>query len=272
MALLWLIFYLDNIASQLFHECTQYIIIHQYSDTCPWLLSTNPAFVELVQSSNGNTWRTNHPGSQSQNPKRTKTTKRRARKNVSVISAHFTQTGISNIQEETFIFANMVFCILPFTWMFACGWNCFFFSRIYFIQIHQLKPCTCNFVLEWLIYFPNMFSGISVAITSLTLLDFINAPQALSMDYFHKVVVENGGSFSMNLNDSVTHCIAADKKGLPLFFILRRTADMVLWLRFWFLIWKGLDIRQQFSMEMSFTILGSWIVASKSAFYICNQS
>ncbi|RLM73698.1 putative DNA ligase 4 [Panicum miliaceum] len=27
-------------------------------------------------------------------------------------------------------------------------------------------------------------------------------------------VVENGGSFSMNLNDSVTHCIAAEKKGI----------------------------------------------------------
>jgi len=29
--------------------------------------------------------------------------------------------------------------------------------------------------------------------------------------------VENGGSFSMNLNDSVTHCIAAEKKGIYLF-------------------------------------------------------
>ncbi|XP_042449439.1 DNA ligase 4-like isoform X2 [Zingiber officinale] len=110
------------------------------------------SFVELVQSSNGNTWRTNHPGLQSQNPKRTKTTKRGTRKNVSVISAHFIQTGISNIQEETFIFANMVFY-------------------------------------------------------------FINAPQSLSMDHLHKTVVENGGAFSMNLNDSVTHCIAAEKKG-----------------------------------------------------------
>ncbi|KAG6469754.1 hypothetical protein ZIOFF_070685 [Zingiber officinale] len=42
---------------------------------------------------------------------------------------------------------------------------------------------------------------------------FINAPQSLSMDHLHKAVVENGGAFSMNLNDSVTHCIAAEKKG-----------------------------------------------------------
>ncbi|KAG6467998.1 hypothetical protein ZIOFF_072564 [Zingiber officinale] len=42
---------------------------------------------------------------------------------------------------------------------------------------------------------------------------FINAPQSLSMDHLHKTVVENGGAFSMNLNDSVTHCIAAEKKG-----------------------------------------------------------
>lgn len=29
----------------------------------------------------------------------------------------------------------------------------------------------------------------------------------------HKMVVENGGSFSMNLGRGVTHVIAADKKG-----------------------------------------------------------
>ncbi|KAF5194901.1 Dna ligase, partial [Thalictrum thalictroides] len=45
---------------------------------------------------------------------------------------------------------------------------------------------------------------------------FINVPPApdLSLDYFHKLVAENGGSFSMNLNDSVTHCIAAERKGI----------------------------------------------------------
>ncbi|CAA6662353.1 unnamed protein product [Spirodela intermedia] len=31
---------------------------------------------------------------------------------------------------------------------------------------------------------------------------------------FSQIGAENGGTFSMNLNDSVTHCIAADKKGI----------------------------------------------------------
>ena len=61
---------------------------------------------------------------------------------------------------------------------------------------------------------------------SLLYLDFVNTPPSYNLDYFHKLVVENGGSFSMNLNDSVTHCIAAEKKGIPLvqnysFFLFR---------------------------------------------------
>ncbi|KAL4205377.1 hypothetical protein AMTRI_Chr01g136960 [Amborella trichopoda] len=43
---------------------------------------------------------------------------------------------------------------------------------------------------------------------------FVNVPPTYSVDFFHKMVVENGGSFSMNLNDSVTHCIAAERKGI----------------------------------------------------------
>ncbi|KAF9612970.1 hypothetical protein IFM89_004673 [Coptis chinensis] len=43
---------------------------------------------------------------------------------------------------------------------------------------------------------------------------FINVPPNHSLDSFHKMVAENGGSFSMNLNDSVTHCIAAERKGI----------------------------------------------------------
>lgn len=43
---------------------------------------------------------------------------------------------------------------------------------------------------------------------------FINVRPQSTMDGFHKLVVENGGSFSMNLNDSVTHAIAAEKKGI----------------------------------------------------------
>uniref|UniRef100_A0A1D1Z6M6 DNA ligase 4 n=2 Tax=Anthurium amnicola TaxID=1678845 RepID=A0A1D1Z6M6_9ARAE len=43
---------------------------------------------------------------------------------------------------------------------------------------------------------------------------FANIPSSYSLDYFHKLVAENGGTFSMNSNDSVTHCIAAEKKGI----------------------------------------------------------
>lgn len=43
---------------------------------------------------------------------------------------------------------------------------------------------------------------------------FVNTPPSYNLEHFHKLVVENGGSFSMNLNDSVTHCIAAEKKGI----------------------------------------------------------
>ncbi|XP_062183911.1 putative DNA ligase 4 [Phragmites australis] len=46
------------------------------------------------------------------------------------------------------------------------------------------------------------------------ILYFVNIPSSYDLEYFHKLVVENGGSFSMNLNDSVTHCIAAEKKGI----------------------------------------------------------
>lgn len=37
-----------------------------------------------------------------------------------------------------------------------------------------------------------------------------------SLDSLHKLVVENGGTFSMNLNSSVTHCIASESKGQSL--------------------------------------------------------
>ncbi|KAI4376826.1 hypothetical protein MLD38_014541 [Melastoma candidum] len=43
---------------------------------------------------------------------------------------------------------------------------------------------------------------------------FANVPSSVSLDTVHKMVVENGGSFSMNLNDLVTHCIAAESKGI----------------------------------------------------------
>ncbi|XP_057979304.1 DNA ligase 4 [Malania oleifera] len=43
---------------------------------------------------------------------------------------------------------------------------------------------------------------------------FANVPPTHSLDFLHKMVVENGGAFSMNLNGSVTHCVAAESKGL----------------------------------------------------------
>ncbi|GLT97393.1 hypothetical protein SLE2022_149600 [Rubroshorea leprosula] len=43
---------------------------------------------------------------------------------------------------------------------------------------------------------------------------FVNVPPTHSLDSLHKMVVENGGMFSMNLNNSVTHCIAAESKGI----------------------------------------------------------
>ncbi|GLJ26170.1 hypothetical protein SUGI_0501990 [Cryptomeria japonica] len=43
---------------------------------------------------------------------------------------------------------------------------------------------------------------------------FVNFPPEYSLEFFHKMVVEHGGSLSLNFNDSVTHAIAADKKGI----------------------------------------------------------
>ncbi|XP_050216618.1 DNA ligase 4 [Mercurialis annua] len=43
---------------------------------------------------------------------------------------------------------------------------------------------------------------------------FVNVPPTQSLESFHKMVAENGGTFSMNLNKSVTHCVAAESKGI----------------------------------------------------------
>ncbi|KAL3567082.1 hypothetical protein D5086_032497, partial [Populus alba] len=43
---------------------------------------------------------------------------------------------------------------------------------------------------------------------------FVNVPPSNSLESLHKMVAENGGTFSMNLNNSVTHCIAAESKGI----------------------------------------------------------
>ncbi|KAJ6752312.1 hypothetical protein OIU85_002715 [Salix viminalis] len=42
---------------------------------------------------------------------------------------------------------------------------------------------------------------------------FVNVPPTNLLESLHKMVAENGRTFSMNLNNSVTHCIAAESKG-----------------------------------------------------------
>ncbi|KAI3974480.1 hypothetical protein MKX01_017973 [Papaver californicum] len=111
------------------------------------------SFVDLVNSSNGNTRGADYGGSQYNKPKRAKPSSKGDKKNVSVVPSHFLRTDVSGVTEETLIFENMMFY-------------------------------------------------------------FINVPPTHSLDLFRKMVVENGGAFSMNLNDSVTHCIAAERKGI----------------------------------------------------------
>ncbi|KAK2395461.1 DNA ligase [Trifolium repens] len=55
---------------------------------------------------------------------------------------------------------------------------------------------------------------------------FVNVPPSHSLESFHKLVAENGGTFSMNLNNSVTHCIAANSKGFK-FEAAKRRGDVI---------------------------------------------
>ncbi|KAK7849172.1 dna ligase 4 [Quercus suber] len=57
-------------------------------------------------------------------------------------------------------------------------------------------------------------------------LNFVNVPPTHSLDSFHKMVAENGGTFSMNLNNSVTHCVAADSKGIK-YQAAKRHGDII---------------------------------------------
>ncbi|KAI3965743.1 hypothetical protein MKX01_010700 [Papaver californicum] len=119
------------------------------------------SFVDLVNSSNGNTRGADYGGSQYNKPKRAKPSSKGDKKNVSVVPSHFLRTDVSGVTEETLVFENMMFY-------------------------------------------------------------FINVPPTHSLDLFRKMVVENGGAFSMNLNDSVTHCIAAKRKGIKFEAAMRR--------------------------------------------------
>uniref|UniRef100_A0A0D9W947 DNA ligase n=1 Tax=Leersia perrieri TaxID=77586 RepID=A0A0D9W947_9ORYZ len=74
-------------------------------------------------------------------------------------------------------------------------------KNVSIIPSHLMKTDISGLKGETLIFANSMFY-------------FVNIPPSYNLDYFHKLVVENGGSFSMNLNDSVTHCIAAEKKGI----------------------------------------------------------
>ncbi|XP_061991495.1 DNA ligase 4 [Rosa rugosa] len=63
-------------------------------------------------------------------------------------------------------------------------------------------------------------------IFSKMMLYFANVPPTHSLDSLHKIVAENGGTFSMNLNNSVTHCVAADSKGIK-YQAAKRQGDVI---------------------------------------------
>ncbi|XP_023546648.1 DNA ligase 4 isoform X1 [Cucurbita pepo subsp. pepo] len=54
----------------------------------------------------------------------------------------------------------------------------------------------------------------------------VNVPPTHSLDSLHKLIVENGGTFSMNLNNSVTHSVAADSKGIK-YEAAKRHGDVI---------------------------------------------
>lgn len=43
---------------------------------------------------------------------------------------------------------------------------------------------------------------------------FVNVPPSHSLESFHELVAENGGTFSMNLNNSVTHLCCSRQQGV----------------------------------------------------------
>ncbi|XP_061352685.1 DNA ligase 4 [Gastrolobium bilobum] len=55
---------------------------------------------------------------------------------------------------------------------------------------------------------------------------FVNVPPSHSLKSLHQIIAENGGTFSMNLNNSVTHCVAADSKGFK-FEAAKRHGDII---------------------------------------------
>lgn len=148
------------------------------------------AFVDIVHSSNGTTQRLADDNSLKNDNTKLSRTNKKVEKCVSIIPSHLMKTDVSGLKGETLIFANMIFCIL---------------SCVNLCQLH-------------LFYKTNARKLCKVGDCSLSYLDFVNIPSSYNLEYFHKLVVENGGSFSMNLNESVTHCIAVEKRGIYLCF------------------------------------------------------
>lgn len=156
------------------------------------------AFVELVNSSNGTTQKQKESENTRENPKAIKTSKRGEKKNVSLVPSQFIQTDVSDIKGKTSIFSNMIFCILSHLFILLIA----FFSLVIFkTHFYMITPFASLYFLD----------------ESIT--DFANLPRSHSLDTFHKMVVENGGKFSMNLNNSVTHCIAAESSGNVTFIL-----------------------------------------------------
>ncbi|XP_027904082.1 DNA ligase 4 isoform X2 [Vigna unguiculata] len=124
------------------------------------------SFIELVHSSNGTTQRDTEYGSkQDSKPKRTKSSTRGEKRNMSIVPSHLIQTDISSVKGGSLIFSNMMFY-------------------------------------------------------------FANVPPSHSLESLHKIIAESGGTFSMNLNNSVTHCVAAGSKGFK-FEAAKRHGDII---------------------------------------------
>ncbi|QCE13483.1 DNA ligase 4 [Vigna unguiculata] len=90
------------------------------------------SFIELVHSSNGTTQRDTEYGSkQDSKPKRTKSSTRGEKRNMSIVPSHLIQTDISSVKGGSLIFSNMMFCfkfeaakrhgdIIHYSWVLDC--------------------------------------------------------------------------------------------------------------------------------------------------------
>ncbi|KAL8152343.1 hypothetical protein V2J09_010103 [Rumex salicifolius] len=72
----------------------------------------------------------------------------------------------------------------------------------------------------------NKFSVVPSHFIQTDISNFVNVPPKFSLDMLHKMVIENGGTFSMNLSGAVTHCIAAESKGIK-YAAAKRHGDVI---------------------------------------------